>query len=254
MYKWRITNNKSDIYHESALFYNKLFINSINLQLDNIFDIISDDSIFALTSTVVTVSNIDSYNLHTTSIGDFIKLSFDSVTSLSYINYINSTTKFVEALSSQLQITNLMSTNISLTQYLIDYTDCMNVTLKNILIHDISSTSSFLKYATRSSIDQILNMTIFKIDVAVLKILRSNVTSIDNLHIFDITDGIHLQESSIELLKNSRIYRSGSTSILRGGALLIKNSNSTMQNMTFEYNVAQSGGAVYIDCDSYNIC
>ena len=27
-----------------------------------------------------------------------------------------------------------------------------------------------------------------------------------------------------------------------------------MLNMTFEYNVAQSGGAVYIDCDNYNIC
>ena len=177
------------------------YLSAVSMHNSTIYNITSDRSIFVLVGTVVTMSNIEAYNLHTTSLGNFIQLSFDSVASLSFINYVNSTTKFVEALSSQLQITNLMSKNISLTQYLIDYIDCDGVTLQDILIHDVDTTSSYLLYVTKSSIDQIINTTIHDINVAVFKILRSNVTNIDNLHIFDITDGIHLQESSIKLLK-----------------------------------------------------
>ena len=229
------------------------YLSTVSIDNSTIYDITSDNSILSLTDTVVTMSNIEAYDLHTTSLGGFIQLSFDSTANLNNINYTNSTTKFVKSLSSQLQITNLMSTNISLTQYLIDSTDCSGVTLQNIVIYNINKTKGYLMYATRSSINQIVNMTIYDINVAVLHCLKSNITIINDLLIHDVTDGIHFQQSSIGMFENSRIYRSGSTSILQGGALLIENSNSTIQNMTFMFNAAQSGGAISIDCNNYDI-
>ena len=230
------------------------YLSTVTIDNSTIYDITTDESIFSLTDTVVTINNIKAYNLHTTSVGDFIQLSFDSVANFAGINYANSSTKFVESLSSEFRLTNLLATNISLTQYLIDYTDCTGVTLQNVMIYDVNTTNSYLMYATRSSIDHITNLTIHDINVAIFYILRSNVTTIDNLYIHDVADGIHFQKSSVGMLKNSRIYRSGSTSILQGGALLIEDSNSTMQNMTFMSNTAQSGGALNIDCGSYDIC
>ena len=155
--------------------------------------------------------------------------------------------KFIDSLSSQLTIANLMSSNISLTQSLISLIESVNVVLENMTINDINTTYSFLLAIARSSVNQIKNMTIHDINVAALILQKSNVTNIDNLHVYDVIKGVFIQESSIGMLQNNRISRSGSTSILQGGALLIKNSNSTIQNNTFEYNVAQSGGAIYID-------
>ena len=230
------------------------YLSTLTIDNSTVYDITSDGSIFALTDTVVTMSNIEAYNLHTDSTGNFIQLSFDSIATLTSFNYVNSTAKFVESLSSQLLITNLMSKNIALTQHLIDYTDCQNVTMLNVMIYDINTTISYLMYATRSYIDQIVNMTVHDINSSVFYILKSNVTAISDLYIYDVTDGVHFKQSSVGILENSRIYRSGSTSKQQGGALFIENSNSTMQNMTFLSNIAQSGGAINIDCDSYERC
>ena len=70
----------------------------------------------------------------------------------------------------------------------------------------------------------------------------------------DLNSEVYILESSIKVFKNSVITSSGSTNTLFGGALNIENSNSTMRNMTFEYNFAQTGGAIHIKCNIYDIC
>ena len=63
-----------------------------------------------------------------------------------------------------------------------------------------------------------------------------------------------LNKTSIGIMQNSQMYRSGSTDILYGGAIHFENSNSTLINLTFEYNTAHKGGAMHISCDTYEIC
>ena len=247
----KVSNNT---YITNQPYFITSYSSKISIENSTIYEINSDGNILTLIDTEVTISKIEAYDLHTSNLANFIWLTFDSVASINNINYANSTIKFVETLSSQLQITNLTSKNISLTQYLIDSTDCSGVTLRNIMIYNINTTKGYLIYATRSSIDLIMNTTIYDINVAVLHILKSNVTTINNLYIHDVVDGVHFQQSSIRMFENSRIYRSGSANILQGGALLIENSNSIMQNISFMSNTAQSGGAVNIDCDTYDIC
>ena len=229
------------------------YLSTVAINNSVIHDITSDGSIFSLTDTDVTMHNIEAYNLHTSGSSNFILLSFGSEAVISNITYTNSALKFIESLSSKLQITSLMSNNITLAQYLISYTDSVNIVMQDVMIYDISSTYNYLIYATGSSIHQIMNMTVHDINVSIFHILKSNATLIDNMHAFGIPECIYAKQSSIGLLQNSRIYRSGSVNKLQGGAMLIENSNSTMQNMTFEYNVAKSGGAIYINCDSYDI-
>ena len=227
------------------------FINSYlsNVTIDNstFYDINSDGSILTLIDTVIKISNVEAYGLHTASAGRFIKLSFNSVANFSRINYTDSTMKLIESQSSQSQIMDLMATNISLTQHLIDYIDCNEVILQNSMIYNVNSTSSYLMYAARSSLNQISNMTVHDINVAVFNILRSNVSTIDNLYIHNVANGIHFHQSSVDRFMNSRIHHSGSKDIKQGGALLIQNSNSTIHNLTFDSNTAQSGGAINID-------
>ena len=230
------------------------YLSTVAINNSMIHDITSDGSIFSLTETVMSVNNIEAYNLHTTGAGNFIQLAFEAEGVITNTAYTNSTIRYVESLSSKLQITSLMSKNITLTQYLISYTDSLNIVIQDVIIYDVASTSSYLVHTTRSSVDLVMNMTVHNVNVAVLHFQESNVTLIDDFITYDIPEGIHAQQSSISLLQNSRIYRSGSVNRPQGGAMLIENSNSTMQNMTFEYNVAKSGGAIYINCDSYDIC
>ena len=230
------------------------YLSNLVLENSTIHNITSNKSVFLVVDTEMTISNTGISNLHTSDLGNFMQLSFDSIVELVNITYTSSTMKLLESLSSKLHITNLSISDISLGQYLIDYNDCQDVTIENVTIQNINTTQSYMMYVTRSSINLIKNITIHDIDKTVMYILNSNISSIHNLRIYDVTDGVSIQQSSIGLIQDSQIYRSGSTSKVNGGAIYIQNSNSTMLNMTFENNIAQSGGAISIICDSYEIC
>ena len=103
----------------------------------------------------------------------------------------------------------------------------------------------------KSHVDLIQNVVVNDVKASVIQISNSNVTDINA---YNLTSGIHITQLSNGAFQNCRISNSGSNSVLFGGALLIENSNSTMRNITFEYNVAQTGGAIHISCDAYDIC
>ena len=103
----------------------------------------------------------------------------------------------------------------------------------------------------KTHVELMQGITVNEVEAISMQILSSTITEID---MCNLTSGIYVKESSIGVFKNSKISSSGSTSTLYGGALNIQNSNSTMRNMTFENNIAQTGGAIHISCDTYDIC
>ena len=220
-----------------------------------IYDIRSDNNIFVIAETNLTLDNVAIDNLYTNGgRGKFIQVSFESHVVVSNIQYTNSNMKLIETFTSQMHISTLHMSNISLTQYAIDFTRCHNIKIENVKIYDISTTKTSMMYMAKSSINKIKNMTVNNINSTMLYILQSSITLIDDIEINDVTQSIHIKQSSIGMIQNSRIFRSGSSDILYGGALHIDNSNSSMQNLTLEHSIAQTGGAIHIGCDTYEIC
>ena len=67
----------------------------------------------------ITVSNLTSYNLHTSNQGEFIQLSFGSQAVLEKVSYENSTMEFIEGLSSYLTMIDFIANQIDVNHYLI---------------------------------------------------------------------------------------------------------------------------------------
>ena len=246
-----VTNNT---YITSQPYFINAYLSTVSIENSTLYDITSDNSIFRAIISNVTLVDIHMNDLYTTELGKFLQLSSESKAFACNIEYTNSTIKFIETLSSHIQISNLSISNISLTQYVLDFAECHDVKLENILIHDINTTKRYMMNIARSSISQIINMTVHDVDVTILHILESNITLIDKIKLYDVAQGIYAQQSSINMIQNSHIYRSGSTNIIFGGALNLKDSSTTFMNVTLEYNTAQTGGAIHIDCDTYEIC
>ena len=230
------------------------YLSTASIRNSTIFSINSDSIILAAVESNLTISDIKVRDLYTSEFGTFMQASFGSYVSLTNIEYTNSTMKFIETLSSQLQINTLSVFNISLTQHVIDFVDCQNIELNDLVMHNINTTKDYMMYMARSSINQIMNMTVYDVDVTVLEILESNITLMDDIQIHDAVQGIYARHSSISIIQNSHIYRCGNSNLPFGGAINIKNSDMDMMNITLEYNTAQTGGAIHIDCDSYEIC
>ena len=114
------------------------------------------------------------------------------------------------------------------------------------MINNITTTSEHVILLSGSMISEISNCSITDIDKTAYHILKSTITLINNMRVENAISGLYIELSQIGMIQNSKIYNSGSNSFMNGGAMLIENSNSTINNVTFDQNVAKFGGAMYI--------
>ena len=116
------------------------------------------------------------------------------------------------------------------------------------------NTTNDLVYLSKSGIDLIQNVTVYDISSTVLHLLESNISVIDKINMHKVDKSIHAKESSIGMMQNSHTHHCGSADMLYGGAIYFENSNSTVFNLTLDHNTAQTGGAMHISCDTFDIC
>ena len=92
---------------------------TINIYNSTIHNINTDNSILVVIESNITITNLTSYNLHTSNLGEFIQLSFGSQAVLEKVSYENSTMEFIEGLSSYLTMIDFIANQIDVNQYLI---------------------------------------------------------------------------------------------------------------------------------------
>ena len=217
----------------------------------SIYNITSESRVMSIVESQLTFTDSNITNIDSPNSGDFLSLSFQSNATINNVVFSNSTTQFIVALLSSVHITSLDITNVILDDFLISYIDSNNVVIQDTNINEIRSTKDSMISLSGSAIDSISNLTITDSNVTSLYFVRSNVTMMNEIIISNIHQSIHIEQSHIDMLQNSHLSSSGSTDIINGGAMFIENSNLTMNNITFESNTAQVGGAVSINCDNY---
>ena len=184
--------------------------------------------------------------MDTSSLGSFMTLSFGTTSILKNITYASSTMKFMTVLSSSIEMSNIKISQISLSQNLIECIGCERVIWHNVVIDDITATSKYVIFLSKSVINLISNLTVTDVNAIAYHIVKTNITLFDNVNILNATSGIRMEQSQMNLFQHSLIMNCGSESITNGGTLLIDNSNSIISNVTFGQSVAQIGGAIYI--------
>ena len=112
-------------------------------------------------------------------------MSFESQANIETLTYTNSSMKLIETLSSELHLNHIEIDNIELKQHMIDFINCDNVRLQNMITHDINTTN-YLMYMSGSEIDLIENITIHDISATALYIQKSSINIIDKIKIYDV--------------------------------------------------------------------
>ena len=215
----------------------------------NIYGITSENRVMSLVESQLTFNSSRVINIDSSS--NFVSLSFQSIAKINSIIYSNGTAKFIAALLSSLQIINLDIHMVTLNDNIFSFVDCNSVIIEDISINQISSTRDSMILLSGSSIDSISNLIISDSNVTGLYIVKSYVSMMDEIAIYNTSQSIQIEQSHIEKFQNSQLIFSGSEKIVKGGAICLENSNMTIQNITFDTNTAQVGGAVSISCDVY---
>ena len=217
----------------------------------SIYNITSESRVMSIIESQFTFTDSNITNIDSPNSGDFLSLSFQSNATINNVVFSNSTAQFIVALLSSVHIIGLDITNVILNDFLISYIDSNNVVIQDTNINEIRSTKDSMISLSGSTIDSVSNLTITDSNVTCLYFVRSNVTMMNEIIISNIHQSIHIEQSHIDMLQNSHLSSSGSADIINGGAMFTENSNLTMNNITFDSNIAQVGGAVSINCDNY---
>ena len=77
----------------------------------------------------------------------------------------------------------------------------------------------------------------------VLSFRNSNVSSIAELAIANVTTAIKMEHTHIDLITNSEFHNCSQS------ALVVENSRMTLEGNLFEQNQAQQGAAINLACD-----
>ena len=232
------------------------FINSYLSEVEisdlSIHDITTQSRVISSVDSRLNFSDSDITNIHTSTSSDFLSVSFQSIAVMNNITFTNSTVELVVVLLSSLNMTDLHISNIISNDYLFSYLDCNNIVMHDLVINQFRSSRDSMVLLSESSVDSINNFTISDSNVTGLHILKSNVTMMNEVMISNVRQSIDIQQSHIDMFYNSQLSHCGSQDIINGGAMYMENSNMTMQNITFNSNTAQVGGAVSINCDIYD--
>ena len=160
-------------------------MSAILLENSTVHDITSNTILFSSFDTNLTIIDLNVTNINTRAQGRFLKVSFGSNISIQNIIYKNSSMKFIETLNSDLFLNNIEVGNITLTQHFIDFTSCYNVTVQNLVIHNVSTTNQLI-HISESEINLLENMTIHTINSTALYLLKSSVSIINNINIYNV--------------------------------------------------------------------
>ena len=193
-------------------------------------------------------------DIHSNQIGQILGISFETYAQLNNITVSNSTAKFAGSLSSSVQVANIHVTNMTLMNHLLGFIDCFDLVMHNIYIENIQSDYDYLMLISNTKANSIMNVTISNINTNVLYVLRSAVNHISDFNIHNTSQGIQIKSSSISMMQNCSFSSIGSSDVKQGGALYLEDTHININNASFNNNVAESGGAIFMGCTDYDSC
>ena len=95
------------------------YLSEVTIADVSIYNITSDDTILSIVESSINITNSNIYDLHTSNLGVFVALSFETIALFGNITYQNSSAKFIEALSSDIVMIDVNISALVLNEHLI---------------------------------------------------------------------------------------------------------------------------------------
>ena len=136
-----ITNNT---YITSQSSFISSYLSQVSINNSVVYDIVSDAIIFTMIESNMTIDDSMFTNLTTTQTGDVLSVSFDAITEINNLTYSASNMRLITVLSSTLSVANIEVFDISLSQHLISFINCLSIAMHNVNIRNLNTTNSNL--------------------------------------------------------------------------------------------------------------
>jgi len=203
----------------------------------------------------VTINNIKFYDISasSTSTNALIRIAFDSVVSITGIEYYNSDTPFLLFTSSfgsiaNLKVYDVASTNTN-TGNMIYLDKSKSLSLTNWEIRNISqSVTDYTVKIHDSNVIELKSFNISEINHAPFESRSTSFEFIQDMNMFKCQRGLVMISSVIKDMQNSTFTNLGSSTLQSGGAIQFQDCNATIVDSQFSQNIAIEGGAISFRC------
>ena len=244
--------NSTHIHNQNSIV--NIFLSDL-VVTDSIFEHISTTSSnFRITSSTFILQNTMFRNVSSNIEAELLLINLDSTTTIGSCNYTESNSDFVSNRNSNITITNLLAEKVDTKSNLIEISNSDYVDVNGVQAVDVTIASSYMIIITYSNNVQLSNFVISDANKAILRIYTSNVNTIQNFAIQNCPQGIFIDESNIDMIKNNTYLDNGNSDLHHGGAILLQNSIALMQNNTFINNTSIRGAAIAFLCTSMTMC
>ena len=238
-----IVQNSWKFYNQGSLFDS--FISQLTISSTIIYSSIISDYMIKITSSTASISNWSFYGLSSSDDSGLIQASFGTNLTMNGLTYTNSTSSFINSLSSSVNLAGLNIMNISSNSAILSFDGNTNSMMKSSVLTKLTSVNYSPIEILSSMFLTIINITITYIENNPVNIKNSNIILIDNLNVSMWTLEIYVDTSIISTLQNSTFQSMGSNQTRHGGAMHLTNSNTTIINSKFINNTAVYGGAIH---------
>ena len=250
--------NGSTIYNQFSIA--KGFLSTIKFVKSTFYNLQSRDNNLRLAESVINITDSTIYNISTTDNTNFVFAGVNTIVYIVNTTYKNWSSPFIFATTAQINIDKMVVYGWNAQLECIFILKAPSVSVLNSKIsYSISHNSTTSFTVLHSSVSSIFNTSIGNLDQYAIYFYSWNVTIIDGLDISS-TYGVNVKDSIINKITNSKFAFNGKDSNIqseisvKGGALLLTNSNFTIESSLFYSNTAKYGAAIYISCQLSPVC
>ena len=118
----------------------------------------------------------------------------------------------------------------------------------------ITTTVSELLLIYQSNVTLINQLNVNDVNSTSIFLFKSYVDQAHHIHMTNVSQCMMFKHSNVSMLSDSNFIQCGSESVYSGGAIEIIDSNVHVANSSFTHNMAETGGAISIECANYEHC
>lgn len=251
--------SNSSLITAQSLFLNS-YLSTISISSATLTSITTSSSIFLIISSSFDLVNSSASSIRSSdsSLSSFsemlISVTSGSTCLINNLVYMNSSVPMINAENSKISLINVTGQDLNLKEVFLRLDGWEDVEIMNSVIKDINTEDKNLIYISNSKVKKVMNLTVNEVNAVAIVMVGSHWQEFNEIYVADTENGITFIDSEVKMLANSIFMNWNSNDISTGGAISLENSNIDINNVNFQSNSAQKGGAILISCSTSANC
>ena len=219
-----------------------------------LYDMAISDTSIQTTQSTLEFNRMTVYNITNSNKKQFILANLDSDFRINDVQYSDSSSILFSLRSSEMSANNLTFTNIVDTHYLFSLFSVSSAQISNFGATNSTSQLQNLIDVRYSAGINFSNFTLADVNSTVIAVSDSNITEMSGIDIQNSHKAFRIVKSKVSLIKDSVFIHNGAENSITGGAFQIYNSDVSIQNTSFNDNMADTGAGIHFNCNSMTLC